>query len=163
MSWSWLDFKTKWAFQHTIKYSCSIFGLFYWSPQWSLLIFIPRIVNLAIFTICLIQNTTLVFHFWGFLCHYHVLVCDKLCTCPTLCTLSTLTFTMEVLAQVQMVTNNCGIRIFRHPMRRLNVHLGWGFFFLLGFGGSGWWDFLFFVCSQCVLIKLSKGFCNCSQ
>jgi hypothetical protein len=33
-----------------------------------------RIVNLAIFTICLIQNTTLVFQFWRFLCVYHVLV-----------------------------------------------------------------------------------------
>jgi hypothetical protein len=51
---------------------------------------------------------------------------------------------MEVLAQVQMVTNNFGIRNFRHPMRRLNVHLGWGFFFLLGFGGCGWWDFFVF-------------------
>jgi hypothetical protein len=51
---------------------------------------------------------------------------------------------MEVLAQVEMVTNNFGIRNFRHPMRSLNMHLGCGFFFLLGFAGRRWWEFFLF-------------------
>jgi hypothetical protein len=62
-----------------------------------------------------------------------------------------------------MVTNNFGIRNFRHPMRRLNVHLEGAFSFLWVLGGGGGEIFFVFVCSQCVLIKLSKGFCKCSQ